>query len=499
MNGVLTRLSAVVDIELKLFFRDPSIVALLAVLLGLCFVLTPSPAANYAIITIAGHKPIMTPDTLLVASSLVFAIFIFPLYALLFGIGRKRDYTHKVSALFAMNNTSLALIIAGRLIANIAKVLLMGIVACCGLVLMIYMAFSSLPSSSALLYFCVANIPSGLFAIAISVVLDRYFAGQYNRQLLIVFSLWFGLIALAIHSPFDIFALKLIQPGTFDGQISIGFISAANLPLFDWLHFSSSTLLLLQGVKYLTIGIMTLIFCGGLLYLHSGISLPIRTRYQSKVPTKATSSGALWDNRLSNKDKPLIFTSAWIVIAQWLGLAKINLLVVLCVFFGSAISPNQTSVLIPLVLVVPLLLFTGNKMVQNKVLNQLELTTNALRKPNPILFKICLLLGLIILPLTPSLMHFDGWQLVSFLVGSGVVVTWLFTAFYLWNRPMLAITGYAVTWYVFAINRPPFDLFGITAQLSNPVGGQVSHQTVSLFSLTVLTSLLLSHFVGKKV
>ena len=489
MSMGLSRLTAVIDTELKLFMRDSSLIGLLAILLGLCFALTPSPEASYAILTIAGQKPIMTADTLLVASALVFAIFIFPLYTLLFGIGRKRDHEQKVSLLFAKDNGGLLAVIIGRIMTNIVKLFMISVIACCALLLMIYIEHSQLPSLSALLYFVVATVPSGLFAIVIGILLDRYLAGHYNKQLFITFSLWFAFILFAIHSPFDIFAVKLIQPGTFNGQVSIGFISAATLPLFDWQEFAPSSSLFIQGSWYILIGVFVLLLCAGLLFLHQGMNLSVKVRYKQKLVKRAAVSGNIWDDRSTSTAPAGQLKSGWIVLSHWLGLSRLSFLLMCGVFTGALIDPQQITVLIPLALAIPLTLFTGNKMAHTTCVHQIELTTNALRIPSPILFRILIMLIAIIVPLLPSMIHFNWWQLASFCFSSAAVVTWLFTAFYLWHKPMLAITVYAVIWYIFAINQPPFDLFGIHSQMS--------HQITTAVSLIMFSILIASHFTGK--
>lgn len=461
MTGRLGRLTAVVNVELTLFARDPSIVGLVAILLGLCFALTPSPAASYAILTIAGQKPVMIADTLLVASALVFAIFVFPLYTLLLGLGRQRDHEQNVSLLFAKKDSTRLAIIVGRIIANIAKVLTITVIAGCALILMIYIEYSRVPSPSALLYFMVSTLPSGLFAIAIGALLDRYLAAHYYKQLLIAFSLWFAVILFAIHSPFDVFAVKLIQANTFDGQISIGFISAHNLPLFDWQQFASVSRLLFHGSVYLLICTFTLMLCTGWLFLHQSMNISVSANHRPKSMARPVVNGSIWDSRSTNLVNPSIVKSGWIVLSYWFRLSKLSLLIVCGVFTGALIAPQQTTVLIPVILALPLILFAGNKMAHTTCAHQLELTTNALNKPSPVLFKTVVMLFAIMVPLLPSLIGFNGWQLSRFLLSSAAIVIWLFGVFYAFNKPMLAVTVYAVIWYIFAINQPPFDLFGI--------------------------------------
>jgi hypothetical protein len=294
---------------------------------------------------------------------------------------------------------------------------------------------------------------------------------------------------MAINSAVDIFALQLLQPNEFNGQISIGFLAAQNLQTFVWLEFAAPITLLQQGALYISSGIVVLAIVGWVSYRSNHINKAIKNSHKPSAYTPITSHDELWQLRSKPKWPTFWLRAALIMLLNWLRLAKLNRLILLIVFSWAIINPSALNVVIPLSLVMPLLLFSGNKMGLNHAVNAIELTTNALQRPTPMGLKILLLVFLIVVPLSPSLIYFDPWQLVSFISSTTAVTAWLLLAYYQLNRPMLGVAGYAAIWYVFAINQPPFDLFGLTPS--------APHQLTSAVAISAVVVMALIGFIGR--
>lgn len=111
-----------IAVELKLFLRNPTTPALVAILLGLCMVLLPANDASYTILSFSNSKPLMNENTYLFAAGVVLSSLIFPYFLLTFGTGAQRDITARLDSLFlAQKHLFLKLILSG-LLSNCVKV-----------------------------------------------------------------------------------------------------------------------------------------------------------------------------------------------------------------------------------------------------------------------------------------------------------------------------------------------------------------------------------------
>lgn len=489
----LAKTRATIAVELKLFLRDASFVGLLAILLGLCYFLTPSQDAGYAVITFANLKPIMNADTSLAAASLVFALLIFPVYLLLMGIGKTRDDYLGVNALVLENQSLLATVIGGRIIANIIKTLLLSIIVLIALVFMGALQFNALPNLSAVLFFFTTLIPVGIVAIAGGILLDCFFPARRNTQAWLAFALWQVSVLLGMLQGIDIYGMDLTRPITSHGSLGLGFIKDDGLATFIWTELASPEKLIGHFLMYTAAGLVVLSISALLVYYKinsSGTSRHAKSIEASNYHRQSN----LWKLRSQQKGEANPLHSASILFAMWFRLSPICKLIYLCLMIMSLIKPEYTHFLLPVALIIPCIIFRGQNMQRKAATAALECSTPALQHPTAMVFQAFVFTIFMLLPVAPAVIYFDGWRLMSLLLSTGLSAWWMFWTHHGIERPLLGTSVYAIFWYVFAVNKPPasLDFFGIHSSASHSFS--VTILMLTFFAILLLKTTLFKRF-----
>ena len=455
---------AIVVTELRLRVRDPALPVLLGCIMAACALLTPTAAANYAVITFNGMKPVMSADTSIVAAGAVFGILVFPVNLLFLGAGYSRDRRLGIGRLLASSPVGPATLLVARLLANCVLVTLISFVALALILVTAASRYDAFPRFLSILLYLLIVIPVGLITVTISGLADRYLAANNLVRTALAFVVWFGFLFAFLIGHLDFFGVLYLQHSVLPGQggidLSVGIIASQNLPTMPWQTVELSpqfvaTRFSLMAASLIVLGIASWVAGSGTM---SALSRAARSAPTDCAAATASTLAVAAELQRAAVSHVSALQAAALVLGRCLTRARWTWAAIVLSFLLSWVTARTPRAGLAAALMIPLAVFNGSRMRPDASLRSLELVTPGLWFPSPSLFSAFVLTALSAGPVLPVLVQLPLGRAIHAVLGMLVMVLWLGWTCIGLARPLLGISIYTLVWYLAAFNDIPADV-----------------------------------------
>lgn len=478
-------LFGVVRAEMALGFRKSQIPFLTAGLLVFCQALIPPIDAPYAALTANDLKPIMSADTMTLATGTIFATLAFPAFVLYLGGSRSRDAETGAEALLlssAVSTPRHALAIAGgRLLANgILATVILGIASAL-LLISVFFRTGQLPALISVSSTLGIAFPIVLLSSILGVALDAAVLSNRMKSL-VAFASWTALLLLTLFGRgADFFGLRFLGenmiPGPTPPALAVGFIGG-KMGTISWNEFHETGAhfgirLLLTSVVA-GIGLSAAFAMAGAfrrqLALRSGVQTGLPPAIQAGTRRRVKEVQATTTDlpeRLAPRSVPRL-RMLWVIAGSWLlhGAWPKILILLAAVLAGASSATAEAGAAASLL--IPALIFTQAKQRTAAGARTLKLSTASFWNPTPHLMETFALWGLTFAPMLPWVAReiFSGAGLLHplhFAVAALACCGWIVYAQRALEKDLLATSIYLFIWYLLACNRlpPAADLLAV--------------------------------------
>jgi len=506
-NGLV----GVIRTETALGFRKAQIPFLAAGLLVFCQALIPPLDAPYAVLTANNLKPVMSADTMMLATGTVFAALAFPAFVLYLGGSRSRDAAAGTEALLLSSSVSTprqALTIAGgRLLANGILAAAITGVALVLLLISVFVRTGRLPAAIPVLSTVGIVGPAVLSSSIFGVTLDAAVLSNHLK-VLAVSALWISLLLLPLFGGgADFFGLRFLGvnmiPGPTPPALAVGFIGG-NMGTILWSDVHETAAHFLERLR-LTSAIIGIGFLAAF-----GMARAFRWQLASRHATPSGLPPTIGDG--TRKEEEYLASSAtlperiaphaiprlrmlWMVARYWLLHATWTKILMFLAAILAGASVTTASAGAAVSLLIPVLIFSQTNQRTAAGARALKLSTSSFWNPTPHLVETFALWGLTVVPMLPWILReiargiAPGSGLLHplhFVVAALAACGWIVYVQRALEKDLLATSVYLFVWYLFACNRLPPDADLLAVHGTAPASFAAAAAIGAYFSMAIV-------------